>query len=254
MLHRLLFFISFFSLLQVSSQSSVGEISIKGLCFDSITRKPLALTTISVYNKRDTSLLTYRLSNDKGSFEFILKGIDKNLYYIFFNHEGYRPKRIYLSNTNNSILNIGLEPISKSLGEVVVFSEKLPIQFRKDTIEFNANSFKTLPTALVEDLLKKLPGVDIDRDGNISVNGKAVNRILIDGREFFGNNVKLATRNLPANIIDKINVYPDSEEMDANPLKSKALIGQVINLKFKKEIKAGYFGKLFAGFGDGGEI
>ena len=252
MLHRLLFFISFSSLLQVSSQSSVGEISIKGLCFDSITRKPLALTTISVYNKRDTSLLTYRLSNDKGSFEFILKGIDKNLYYIFFNHEGYRPKRIYLSNTNNSILNIGLEPISKSLGEVVVFSEKLPIQFRKDTIEFNANSFKTLPTALVEDLLKKLPGVDIDRDGNISVNGKAVNRILIDGREFFGNNVKLATRNLPANIIDKINVYPDSEEIDANPLKSKALIGQVINLKFKKEIKAGYFGKLFAGFGDGG--
>src|SRR4029077_2096895 len=103
-----------------------------------------------------------------------------------------------------------------------------PVIIKKDTIEFNASAFKTLPNALVEDLLKKLPGVFVDGDGNISVNGKTVNRILVDGKTFFGNDPKMATRNLPANIIDKVQVMNDQEELLRNGDDNINNIGKVL--------------------------
>ncbi|RYG00273.1 MAG: hypothetical protein EOO02_15250, partial [Chitinophagaceae bacterium] len=115
--------------------------------------------------------------------------------------------------------------------------------------EFNASAFKTLPTALVEDLLKKLPGVDVDRDGNITVNGRKANRILVDGKEFFGGDPKIATRNLPADVIDKVQVVDDKEQLNANPDMDPNDVGKVINLTFKKAIKQGLFGKVYAGGG-----
>jgi hypothetical protein len=86
-----------------------------------------------------------------------------------------------------------MQMTSKSLDEVIVTAERPPITVKNDTIEFNANSFKTLPNALVEDLLKKLPGVRVDADGNITMNGKPVNKILVDGKSFFGDDPKMAT-------------------------------------------------------------
>ncbi|HVK96408.1 MAG TPA: outer membrane beta-barrel protein, partial [Flavisolibacter sp.] len=144
---------------------------------------------------------------------------------------------------------IHMLPSSKSLDEVMIIAERPPVSVRKDTIEFNASSFKTLPTALVEDMLKKLPGVQVDVDGNITVNGKRVNRILVDGKEFFGSDPKMATRNLPANVIDKIQVTEDKDQKDLNPDIAAGDIGQVINLKLKKGIKKGWFGKAYAGAG-----
>ncbi len=81
----------------------------------------------------------------------------------------------------------------------MVMAERPPVTVKNDTIEFNASAFKTLPNALVEDLLKKLPGVQVDKEGNIMANGKPVNRILVDGKTFFGDDPKMAIRNLPAN-------------------------------------------------------
>jgi hypothetical protein len=120
---------------------------------------------------------------------------------------------------------------------------------KKDTIEFNASAFKTLPNALVEDLLKKLPGVMVDRDGNIAVNGKPVNRILVDGKTFFGDDPKMATRNLPANVIDKVQVTDDKEEMMRNGDDNLNNVGKVVNITLKKGVKKGWFGKLYAGGG-----
>jgi len=135
------------------------------------------------------------------------------------------------------------------LEEVTVLAERPPVSIRKDTIEFNASAFKTLPSALVEDLLKKLPGVDVDNDGNIMVKGKRVNRLLVDGKDFFGGDPKIATKNLPANIVDKVQVMNDKEELERNPDMPESEIGQVINIKLKKAIKEGWFGKAYAGAG-----
>ncbi|MBL7729358.1 MAG: outer membrane beta-barrel protein [Dinghuibacter sp.] len=153
---------------------------------------------------------------------------------------------------NETVIDLGTINLSystKQLDEVLIIAERPPIIVKKDTVEFNTSSFKTLPNALVEDLLRKLPGVEVDKEGNISVGGKIVNRILVDGRAFFGENYKMATRNLPANMINKIQVTDDPDEINNNSTGDFTNVGKVINLKLKKGVKKGLFGKANVGAG-----
>lgn len=150
--------------------------------------------------------------------------------------------------------NIGTIPLvedTTTLDEVLVVAERPPMIVKNDTIEFNASSFKMLPNAMVEDLLKKLPGVNVDKNGNISVGGKAVNKILVDGKSFFGDDPKMASRNLPSYVIDKVQVTDDKEELLRNGDDNMNNVGKVINLTFKKGMKKGMFGKAYAGGGGG---
>jgi hypothetical protein len=234
----------------LSAQNTTGVIT--GKLVDSATKQPLGFATISVFEAKDTALITYRLSTPEGSFKIpnLPTGKTLRLLVSFSGYSVYR-KEITLD-ANQSTIDIGTISMNsdvRALDDVLVIAERPPVSVRKDTIEFNAAAFKTLPTALVEDLLKKLPGVQVDADGNITVNGKKVNRILVDGKEFFGNDPKMATRNLPANVIEKIQVSADKDEKELNPDKPEGELGQVINLKFKKGIKKGWFGKAYAGGG-----
>ncbi|MBA2498309.1 MAG: outer membrane beta-barrel protein [Chitinophagaceae bacterium] len=226
--------------------------SISGKIIDSATAKPLSLATVTVFNAADTSLITYRLSNNNGDFKIpgLPINIENRVLISFSGYSVYR-KEFLLTNDKPDLDlgTISLPTDAQSLDEVLVYAERPPVTVRRDTIEFNAAAFKTLPTALVEDLLKKLPGVQVDGDGNISVNGKRVNRIMVDGKEFFGNDPKMATRNLPANMIDKVQVTEDKDEKELNPDRPEGDIGQVINLKLKKGVKKGWFGKAYAGGG-----
>ncbi|HEX8334242.1 MAG TPA: outer membrane beta-barrel protein [Segetibacter sp.] len=226
--------------------------TIKGKITDSSGKQVLGLATVTVFKAADTVLITYRLSNHEG--EFKVPGLPLNVLCRFLiSYLGYKVHRQEFTLTaDKSEIDFGkilMATDAKNLDDVLVVAERPPVSFRQDTIEFNAAAFKTLPTALTEDLLKKLPGVQIDADGNITVNGKKVNRILVDGKEFFGNDPKMATRNLPAQMIDKVQVSEDKDEAELNPDKSKGDIGQVINLKLKKGVKKGWFGKAYAGAG-----
>lgn len=196
-------------------------------------------------------MVTYRLSDPDGNFRISGLPIHTPLYaLISFTGFGLYRKEFKLIKDSTLDLNtIVLQPISQTLDSVLVAAERPPVRVYKDTIEFNASSFKTLPTALVEDLLRKLPGVEVDRNGNILVNGKPVNRILVDGKFFFGNDPKMATRNLPANIIDKVQVTEDKEQRDRSISGNTNEIGNIINLTLKKGIRKGWFGKLYGGYG-----
>jgi hypothetical protein len=226
--------------------------SIKGKLVDSTGKQTLSLATITVFRAKDTTIITYRLSDDKG--EFKVPGIPFNLpCRAVISFSGYRVVRKEFELTEQQpTIDLGAIKMindAQALEEVLVTAERPPVSVKKDTIEFNASAFKTLPTALVEDLLKKLPGIDIDKDGNIMMNGRAVNRILVDGKDFFGGDPKVATRNLPANVIEKVQISDDKEQLEQNPDINKAQLGQVINLKLKKSIKQGWFGKAYAGGG-----
>lgn len=234
------------------AQTSFAQGTLKGKLLDSTNNKPIGLATVTVFQAADTVIITYRMSNGDGDFK--IPGLPLNLncrvVVTVSGYAGYR-KEFILSDTQKE-LDLGslhLAPSVTSLDEVVVFAERPPVIIKKDTVEFNASAFKTLPNALVEDLLKKLPGVQVDKEGNIVVNGKPVNKILVDGKSFFGDDPKMATRNLPANVIDKIQVTDDKEEMlrsgDDNPNN----IGKVVNITLKKGIKKGWFGKMYAGAG-----
>ncbi len=227
--------------------------TLKGRITDSTAQnKPLGLATVSVFKAFDTTLLSYRLSTPEGDFKVPGLPLDLNCR-VVISYSGYSVYRFEFTMTAaQSTVDLGtinMSPDTKSLDEVLVYAERPPVVIKKDTIEFNASAFKTLPNALVEDLLKKLPGVVVDRDGNIAVNGKPVNRILVDGRTFFGDDPKMATRNLPANVIDKVQVMDDREEMLRNGDDNPNNVGKVVNITLKKGVKKGVFGKAYAGAG-----
>lgn len=225
--------------------------SITGRIFDP-QKKGIALATVTVFNAADTSIITYRLSNEKGEFKIPGLPKDQQLRFLvtYSGYEAYRQAfRLTDSLPGMQYDSILMVPSQKQLDEVVVMSERPPVTIKNDTIEFNANSFKTLPNAIVEDLLKKLPGVQVDKDGNITVNGKPVNRMLVDGKNFFGSDPKMASRNLPANIIDKIQVTDDKEELARSSDNNVNNVGKVVNITLKKGVKKGVFGKVYAGLG-----
>jgi hypothetical protein len=232
----------------------IGKLSaqgiIKGKLVDS-AQKPLVFATVTVFKASDTAIITYRLTNPEG--EFKVPGLPLNVNCrVIVSYSGYEAFRKEFTLTTDTPLDLGTVVLGtsiRSLDEVLVLSERPPVVVKKDTIEFNASSFKTLPTALVEDLLRKLPGVQVDADGNIMANGKKVNRILVDGKAFFGDDPKMATRNLPANVIEKVQVTEDKDEAARNTDGDLTNIGQVINLTLKKGIKKGWFGKAYAGAG-----
>lgn len=227
-----------------------GQIS--GHLVDSSTRKSLGFATVTVFKAKDTSIITYRLSNPEG--EFRVRGLPLDLpLRVIVTYSGYQAFRkefvLHASQPTIQFDTVRMATTSQQLDEVIVVAERPPVSIKNDTIEFNATAFKTLPNALVEDLLKKLPGVQVDADGNITVNGKPVNRILVDGKTFFGDDPKMATRNLPANIIDKVQVTDDKEQLLRNGDDNLANVGKVVNITLKKGVKKGWFGKVYAGGG-----
>jgi hypothetical protein len=231
--------------------ASAQQGSISGKLTDS-TKKPLAYATVTVYKAIDTSIITYRLSNPDGDFKVpnLPLNVQLRVLITYTGFEGFRKEFLLSADHPNLYIDtITMTSTQKQLDDIVVLSERPPVIVKKDTIEFNASAFKTLPNALVEDLLKKLPGVQVDKDGNIVVGGKAVNRITVDGKSFFGDDPKMATRNLPANVIDKVQVTDDKEEMMRRGDDNANNVGKVINITLKKGVKKGWFGKVYAGGG-----
>ena len=238
----------FFSL---ESMAQGGSIS--GKITDS-SKAVKGLATVTVFRAKDTTIVTYRLSNPDGMFKVPGLPLDVPLRVMvtYSGYDAFRKDFTLTAAAKDLVLDsVVLEASGKTLDDVVVFAERPPVVIKQDTIEFNASAFKTLPNALVEDLLKKLPGVYVDKDGNIAVNGKPVNRILVDGKTFFGENPTMATRNLPANVIDKVQVVDDKEELLRNGDGNLNNVGKVVNITLKKGVKKGMFGRIYAGGGTG---
>lgn len=227
-----------------------GQVS--GALTDSSGKLPVAYATVTIFNARDTSIVTYRMTDETGKFKVPGLPLNKELRAVI-TATGYGVfRKEFILAGDSTDMNWGkLTMFSdvQELEEILLVAERPPVVVKKDTIEFNATAFKTLPTALVEDLLRKFPGVDVDKEGNITVNGRKVNRLTVEGKEFFGSDPKVASKNLPANLIDKVQVTDDKEQQQRNPDLAAGELGQVINLKLKKSIKQGWFGKLYAGAG-----
>jgi len=125
----------------------------------------------------------------------------------------------------------------------------IPIEITKDTISYNADAFKTQPNANVEDLLKKLPGIEVANDGTIKAQGEDVNKVLVDGKEFFGSDPKIATRNLPAKGVKKVKVYDKQSDMAEFTGVDDGEREKTIDLQMREEFKQGLFGTAEAGYG-----
>jgi hypothetical protein len=185
---------------------------------------------------------------------FLLTGIPAGDYRLLLTHAGYhnynRWFRISDSLPQADLGDLPLSDKTRVLAEVVVMSEAPPVTLINDTIQYNAGSFRVQPNANVEQLLKKLPGVQVDKDGTVRAQGEKVSRVLVDGKEFFGNDPKIATRNLPADAVDKVQVYDRQSEQAQLTGFEDGNYEKTINLKLKKDKKKGTFGRLTAGAGN----
>ncbi|MET0394143.1 MAG: outer membrane beta-barrel family protein [Chitinophagaceae bacterium] len=225
--------------------------SIKGIAFDTLGKQAVPSATITVLDKKDSSLITFTMTDNLGGFE--LRGIPNGDYRLLISHVNYHNSNTFFTISDSAksldLGSITLNDKNKVLEEVVLNSEAPPVTMIGDTIQYNAGSFKTIPNANVEQLLKKLPGVKVDKDGKITAQGEKVNRVLVDGKEFFGNDPKIATRNLPADAIDKVQVYDKQSDQAQLTGFDDGNYEKTINLKLKKDKKKGVFGKVNAGGG-----
>lgn len=243
--------IAFMALSSSFAQKTDGII--RGKLIDTVAHKPIADATISILQSTDSSLLYFTISNKQGSFE--IKGLKNGYYKVIFSHQEFNEiRKEIIINTAHSQIDFGEVILSKEfkmLGEVVVKSEA-PIVIKNDTIQFNASGFKTKPNATVEDLLKKLPGVEVDREGNVKTQGEQVQKVYVDGKEFFGNDPKLATKNLGADMVESVQVFDEMSEQAKFTRIDDGKRSKTINIKLKKDRNHGYFGKAVASYGDRG--
>lgn len=211
---------------------------------------PLPASTVMLLSPKDSSLVNFTRSDDKG--QFLFKNLKAGSYVLKISFVGYLPYNQVVKSTGEATLDLGalrLKPITKELFEVVVKTAKAPLTIKGDTVEYNAASFKVPPGSTVEDLLRKLPGVLVDKDGNIRAQGQEVKKVLVDGKSFFGNDPKLATKNLQAEAITKVQVYNDKTEQAKLTGVDDGRKEKTVNLELKEEFKKGGFGKVTAGAG-----
>lgn len=211
---------------------------------------PLPSSTVMLLSPKDSSLVNYGRADEKGGFLF--KNLKSGTYLLKISYVGYLPYNLLVKPTGETVINLGelkLKPITKELFEVVVKTARAPLTIKGDTIEYNAASFKVPPGSTVEDLLRKLPGVQVDPDGSIRAQGQEVRKVTVDGKSFFGNDPKLATKNLQADAIQKVQVYNDKTEQAKLTGVEDGKKEKTVNLELKEEFKKGGFGKLTAGAG-----
>jgi hypothetical protein len=242
-------FITILSVLFFSANTFSQNGSVKGVAFDTSINQAVPNATITILKKKDSSLVSFGMADNNGKFD--LSEIPNGEYRLLLTQVNYRSaaKVFTIDNEHKNIDlgNIAMNDKNKVLDEVVV--EAPPVTMIGDTIQYNAGSFKTQPNASVEDLLKKLPGVKVDKDGTLKAQGEKVQKVLVDGKEFFGNDPKMATKNLPADAIDKVQVYDKLSEQAQMTGFDDGNSEKTINLKLKKDKKKGAFGKVNAGAG-----
>ena len=226
--------------------------AVKGIAFDTISKQAVAGATITVLEKKDSSLVTFTMAGNDGRFS--VTGLANGEYRLMISHVNYYNSNTYfkISDEKKSadLGNLVMNDKSKVLEEVVIAAEAPPVTLVGDTIQYNAGSFKVQPNASVEQLLKKLPGVKVEKDGTIKAQGEKVTKVLVDGKEFFGNDPKIATKNLPADAIDKVQVYDKQSDQAQLTGFEDGNTEKTINLKLKKDKKKGMFGKVNAGAGN----
>ncbi|MFD2871818.1 outer membrane beta-barrel protein [Mucilaginibacter ximonensis] len=225
-----------------------NKATIAGKIADSTLKSPIEHATVAIVTAKDTTLISYTLTQNDGTFKLsgLPAGVETKLIISSMNYGTFRQTIVFKPGENKVMgtILVGL----KALQEVVVRGERSPVVIRKDTIEFSAEAFKTRPNAVVEDLLKLLPGVQVNMDGSIEINGRPVSRLLIDGKRFFGSDITIGTKNLDAELVDKVQVYDDRDD-DPDHKLTEMELSKVINLKLKSKIRKSTIGKIFGGAG-----
>lgn len=219
---------------------------VTGRVIDTLDGRGLPFATVSLVSARDSTLVTFAVADSTG--RFTLKAPGHGPFLLSASYAGYAP--LWKPLAGRSIV-LTLTSLSR-LRDITINAPRPPVEINNDTLEFNTENFKTQPNAVVEDLLKKMPGVTVESDGTVKVNGQTVRRVLVNGKEFFTGDIKMATKNLSADAVDKVQVFDRKSDQASFTGIDDGNSEKTINLKLKKDRNNALFGKVTAGAGDQG--
>jgi Outer membrane protein beta-barrel family/Carboxypeptidase regulatory-like domain len=226
-----------------------NRIDISGVVTDTLG-EPLPGATVMLLSVKDTTLVNFTRSDGSGRFNFKFQ---KNQPYLLkVTYISFLPFTLRTEVSEREKLDLGQlkqKPIANELMEVVIRAAQAPLRIHGDTIEYDASTFKVPPGSTVEDLLRRLPGIEVDAAGNIKAQGRDVNRVYVDGKTFFGDNAQTATQNLNAEAISKVQVFDEKSQQEQLTGVADGKDNRVMNLELKEDYKKGAFGKVTAAGG-----
>jgi len=223
--------------------------NIKGKLMDE-SGSGLPSATVLLLNARDSIMVNYALSNLEGWFE--IRNVRRGDYLLKLSYVGYATKTLPVVAPEGNQLDLGgitLTSRATILGEVTVAQERIAMKVKNDTIEYDALAFRPLPNEMVEDLLKRMPGMVISSDGTVEAQGETVRRVLVDGKEFFGRDPKMATQNIPADAVARVQVFDQRSEQSLFTGIDDGQRERTLNLELKEDRKEATFGNTSLGYG-----
>ncbi|SEO78578.1 Outer membrane receptor proteins, mostly Fe transport [Mucilaginibacter gossypiicola] len=238
----------------VNLSAQQANYSIKGTIADTVSNSKLANASISVITAKDSILQKFIRVKEDGTFA--INNLSKGKFIVLATYPGYADfvERFTLdsAHTTHNFGRISMLLKERLLQEVIVKGKAAAIKIKGDTTEFNPAAYNIQPNSKVEDLLKQLPGIEVDKDGKITAQGQTVKKVLVDGEEFFGDDPTLVTKNLRADMVDKVQLYDKKSDQAAFTGIDDGVKDKTINIKLKEDKKNGYFGKLDGGIGTDG--
>lgn len=225
--------------------------SIRGSAVDTAEKRMLHNTTIMVLNAKDSTLRKFTRAKGDGSFS--IDNLAAGKFILVMTYPGYAEYaesfELDDKNPQRNFGKLGLTLASRLLHDVIIKGEVRAIKIKGDTTEFNAKAYVIQPNDKVEDLIKQFPGIQVDKDGKITAQGQKVEKVLLDGEEFFGDDPTLVTKNIRADMVDKVQLYDKKSDQATFTGVDDDKAVKTLNIKLKDGKKAGYFGKAIAGLG-----
>lgn len=234
-------------LILLGRQSAEAQHAIRGKVVGA-EGQPLEYTTVTLMNPQDSVMQYFGVTNAAGAYQ--IKNIKEGTYILQFSFVAMQTTYENIEVPVPSGEDLGLKQLQPTtLDEVVVEAELIPVKFKNDTLEFDVRAFKTRPGAAAEEVLRQLPGIEVDNAGNVKAEGEEVVKVMVEGKEFFDDDPKVATKNLPAEALSKVQVIDRKTEEALFTGIDNGVREKTINLVLKEDHKKGYFGNVEAGVG-----
>lgn len=249
MKHKFLVLVLF--LVSSVSVFAQNQYEVKGLVTDTAASYKMVNSTITLLKAKDSTLVKFTRAGADGAFT--LSNLSPGKFILLLSYPGYADyvEDFQLDSVKKTRdfgqMNMTLK--ATILKGVIIKGNITAIKIKGDTTEFNAAAYKIQPNSKVEDLLKQLPGITVDKNGKITAQGQAVNKVLVDGEEFFGDDPTLVTKNLRGDMVDKVQLYDKKSDQATFTGIDDGQKAKTINIQLKEDKKNGYFGKVDAGAG-----
>jgi hypothetical protein len=242
----------FISFSLIGSVAMAQTAVVSGSLVDNDDKSVIAGATVTIVSQKDSTIKYRTTSNDKGLFNF--SGIAYDTFTLKVNSLGYSKIRqtVIVDNAVKNLGTITLFKSGKELTDVVVVAQEPPVEQKGDTIQYSASQYKVNPDATAQDLIVKMPGITVSTTGTVTAHGDQVQSVTIDGKKFYGDDVTAALQNLPADIIDKIQVFDKLTDQAAFTGFDDGNSVRAINIVTKADRRVGQFGRMFAGYGSDG--